>query len=155
MNNLDMFKKLYYKYLQQLLIFSIVIVVVYILLRFFVPAIVSPNLPFLIVAFLLVTAATHYVIVKADIERLENKPDDSLSKEEQMKKITAIERRFISRYMLVTTIKLLSFLITLALYAYFNKGDAVRFSLNFMVIYLLYSFFEIIYIKKPVVGKNV
>lgn len=137
-----------------LLIFSIIIVLVYIVLRFAVPFIVSPNLPFLIVAFLLVTAITHYIIVRADVERIENKPDDRLSKEEQMKKITAIERRFISRYLLITTVKLLSFLIVLILYAYFNKEDAIRFLLNFIVLYLLYSFFEIIYIKKPVVGKN-
>ncbi len=151
---LSMFKQLYYKYLQLLLIFSIIIVAMYIVLRFVVPSIVSANLPFLIVAFLLVTAITHYIIVRADVERMENKPDDSLSKEEQMKKITAIERRFISRYLLITTVKLLSFLIILILYAYFNRKDAVCFSLNFIVLYLLYSFFEIIYIKKPVVGKN-
>ena len=149
-----MFKQLYYKYLQVLLVFSIVIVAIYIVLRFVAPTIVSEHLPLLIVGFLLITAISHYVVVRADVERIENKPDDSLSKEEQMKKITAIERRFISRYLLVMTIKLLSFLAVLLLYAYFNKGDAVRFSLNFVVLYLLYSFFEIIYIKKPVVGKK-
>ena len=145
-----MLKKIYYKYLQILLIFSIIITVIYIVLRQFVPDIVSPNLPFLIVIFVLVTAFVHYVVVRTDVERMEHKPNPDLSKDEQMKAIAAIERKFITRYMLVTTVKLLSFLLFLASYAYFNRKDAVCFSLNFMVIYLLYSAFEILYIKKPV-----
>ncbi len=149
-----MFKKIYYRYLQALLIFSIIITIVYIILRYLVPNIVSTNLPFLIIIFVLVTAVTHYIITRSDIDRIEHKPNPELNKEEQMKEITAIERRFISRYMLITTIKLLSFLILLAVYAYFNRGDAIRFLLNFMAIYLLYSVFEIAYLKKPVVGKN-
>jgi hypothetical protein len=88
------------------------------------------------------------------VERMEHKPNPDLNKEEQMKEITNIERRFISKYMLTTTIKLLSFLILLLLYAYLNREDAIRFLLNFMAIYLLYSVFEIIYIKKPVGGRN-
>jgi len=126
----------------------------YIALRHFTPYIVSPNLPFLILIFVLVTAALHYVVVRTDVERMERNPNPELPKEEQMKEIAAIERKFITRYMAVTTVKLLSFLILLALYAYFNKQDAIRFSLNFMAIYLLYSIFEIVYIKKPVVEKN-
>ena len=145
-----MLKKIYYKYLQTLLIFSIIITAVYIGLRQFVPDIVSQNLPFLIVIFVLLTAITHYIVTKTDVERLEHKPNPDLSKDEQMKEITAIERKFITRYMGVTTVKLLSFLILLALYAWFNSPDAVRFLLNFMAIYLLYSIFEIVYIKKPI-----
>ena len=148
-----MLKKIYYKYLQSLLIFSIVVTVLYITLRYFVPDIVSHNLHFLIVIFVLVTAVTHYVVVRTDVERMEYRADPELSKEEQMKGIAAIERKFITRYMLVLVVKILSFLVFIALYAYFNKGDAMRFMLNFMVIYLLYSVFEIIYIKKPVTGK--
>jgi len=149
-----MLKKIYFKYLQYLLIFSIVITAVYILLRYVASGIVSVNLPFLIIAFLLVTAITHYIIVRADVERMENKPDINMSKEDRMKAITAIERRFISKYMLITTVKLLSFLIMLVVYAYLNRADAVCFSLNFIALYLLYSFFEIIYLKKPVMGKE-
>ena len=145
-----MLKKIYYRYLQSLLIFSIIITVIYIGLKYFFADIVSVNLPFLIVIFAVVTAISHYIVVRTDVERIELKPNPELSKEEQMKEITNIERRFITKYMLATTIKLLSFLILLALYAYLNRADAVRFLLNFMVIYLLYSFFEIIYVKKPI-----
>ena len=149
-----MFKRIYYRYLQSLLIFSIIVTIIYILLRYFVSDIVSVNLPFLIVIFALVTAISHYIVVRTDVDRMEHKSNPELSKDEQMKEITAIERRFITKYMLATTIKLLSFLIFLGVYAYLNRADAVRFLLNFMVIYLLYSFFEIIYIKQPVKGKE-
>ncbi|MDR2406848.1 MAG: hypothetical protein LBE13_01875 [Bacteroidales bacterium] len=149
-----MLKKLYYRYLQSLLIFSIVIAIVYIVLRFVIPWIVSANLPYLILIFVLVSAVTHYVITRSDVERMEHKPNPELSKDEQMKEITTIERRFITRYMLTTAIKLLSFLVLLLLYAYTNREDAILFLLNFMAIYLMYSVFELIYIKKPIVGKK-
>ncbi|MBO4738479.1 MAG: hypothetical protein J5606_02850 [Bacteroidales bacterium] len=149
-----MLKKLYYKYLRSMLIFSIVIVITYIILRNFAPDLVSANLPYLIVAFLLISAFTHYIIVKTDVERIEFKPDTSLPKDEQMKQLTAIERKFITRYMLTITIKLLGFLVLLVLYAYFNRADFFKFAINFLVLYFLYSFFEIVYLKKPVVGKS-
>jgi len=145
-----MFKKLYYKYLQTLLIFSIIITVIYIGLRYFAPDIVSNNLPILIIIFVFVTAITHYVVTRTDVERIEYKPNPQLSKDEQMKEIAAIERKFTTRYLFITTVKLLSFLIFLALYAYFNKADAFCFLLNFMAIYLIYSLFELIYIRKPI-----
>jgi len=145
-----MFKQIYYRYLQSLLIFSIIITAIYIGLKYFTENIVSGNLPFLIVIFAVVTAMSHYVVVRTDVARMEHKPNPELSKDEAMKEITNIERRFISRYMLAMTIKLLSFLILLILYAYLNRGDAVRFLLNFMVMYVMYSIFEIIYIKKPI-----
>jgi hypothetical protein len=104
--------------------------------------------------FVIVTAITHYIITRSDVERMEHKTNPDLSKDEQMKEITAIERRFISRYMLATAIKLLSFLVFLLLYAYSYRKDAIRFLLNFMAIYLLYSVFEIAYLKKQVTGKT-
>jgi hypothetical protein len=131
-----------------------VIAIVYIVLRFVIPWIVSANLPYLILIFVLVSAVTHYVITRSDVERMEHKPNPELSKDEQMKEITTIERRFITRYMLTTAIKLLSFLVLLLLYAYTNREDAILFLLNFMAIYLMYSVFELIYIKKPIVGKK-
>jgi hypothetical protein len=85
---------------------------------------------------------------------MEHKPNPELTKDEQMKEITTIERRFITRYLLTTAIKLLSFLVLLLLYAYINREDAILFLLNFMAIYLMYSVFELVYIKKPVTGKS-
>lgn len=146
-----MFKILYTKYLKKLLIFSIIIAVIYIILRLAAPGIVSKNLPFLIIVFLIINAIVHYIVVKTDVQRMEFKPDENLPKEEQMKQLTNIERKFITHYMLLTTVKLLGFLVLLVLYAMFNRSDFLLFAANFLVLYVLYSVFEIIYIKKPVV----
>ncbi len=115
------------------------------------PGIVSKNLPFLIIVFLIINAIVHYIVVKTDVQRMEFKPDENLPKEEQMKQLTNIERKFITHYMLLTTVKLLGFLVLLVLYAMFNRPDFLLFASNFLVLYVLYSVFEIIYIKKPVV----
>ncbi len=146
-----MFKILYTKYLKKLLIFSIIITVIYIVLHLAAPGIVSKNLPFLIIVFLIINAIVHYIVVKTDVQRMEYKPDENLPKEEQMKQLTNIERKFITHYMLLTTVKLLGFLVLLVLYAMFNRPDFLLFAANFLVLYVLYSVFEIIYIKKPVV----
>lgn len=148
-----MLKKLYGKYIKFLLIFSIIIAVIYIVLRIWVPGLVSVNLPFLIIAFLGITAIMHYFVAKADAQRIEFRPDDSMSNEEKLKMLTNIEKKFITSYLLVTTVKLLGFLIMLVLYAFFNRGDFLLFGANFLVLYIMYSVFEIIYLKKPVVGK--
>lgn len=148
-----MLKKIFYRYFRSLLIFSILVVVVYVVMQRVAHDLVSPNTPYLIIAFLVVTAISHYIIIKTDVERLEYKPNPDLDKETQTKELLKIERRFISRYMLVTTVKLLSFMALLGLYAYFNRNDIILFSLNFLALYLLYSLFEIVYIRKPL-GKS-
>ena len=150
-----MLKKIYYRYLQVLLIFSILITGIYIVLRQLVlqqviPDIVSGYFPALIIIFVFLTAITHYAVVQTDVERIEHKPNPELPKEEQMKAIAAIERKFINRYLLITTVKIISFLILLALYTYFNRenrGEVFRFLLNFLVIYVIYALFELIYQK--------
>ena len=144
-----MLKKVFYRYLRSLLIFSALVVVVCVVLQYFASELVSSNTPYLIIVFLTVTAITHYIITKTDVERLEHKSNPDLDKEVQRREIVNIERRFITRYMLITTVKLLSFIALLGLYAYFNINDFIRFSLNFLAIYLLYSLFEIVYVRKP------
>jgi len=145
-----MLKKKFYKYLRSLLIFSVLIIVTYIVLWHFANELVSTNTPFLIIAFLVVTASTHYIITKTDVERIEYKPNPDLEKEAQKRELMNIEHRFISKYMIITIVKLLSFIALLGLYAYFNTNDMIRFSLNFLAIYLLYSLFEIIYVQNPI-----
>ena len=144
-----MFKKIFYRYLRSLLIFSILIIALYVTLQYFAPALVSPNTPYLIIVFLIVTAITHYIITKTDVERMKYKPNPDLDKEAQTRELLKIERRFITQYMLITMVKLLSFLTLLGLYAYFNRKDIMPFSLNFLALYVLYTLFEIIHIRKP------
>lgn len=51
-------------------------------------------------------------------------------------------RQFVTRYMLITTIKLLSFLTILLVYGLLNQNDAKQFIISFLILYLVYSAFE-------------
>ena len=53
-----------------------------------------------------------------------------------------------SSYMLSRVIKLLSCLVFLLVYILVKKDDAIRFAIAFLVIYFLYSIFEVFLLKK-------
>jgi hypothetical protein len=53
---------------------------------------------------------------------------------------------FIRYYMAATTIKLLLHLGVIVIYCLFHKEMAVRFILTFMVMYLLFTVFEVIFV---------
>ena len=57
-------------------------------------------------------------------------------------------RQFSTRYMLVTTVKLLSFLAILLTYAVLVRDDALPFLLSFFSFYLIYSGFEAVSVIK-------
>ena len=57
-------------------------------------------------------------------------------------------RKFVSSYMLSRIIKIFSCLIFLVLYLLLNKNDSLRFAIAFLVIYFLYSIFEVVVLKK-------
>ncbi|NLE62440.1 MAG: hypothetical protein GX612_01195 [Bacteroidales bacterium] len=145
-----MLKQLYFNYIKKLLIFTVFLLVIEVVFLYVFPQLISSNFVYLLLLFLLFTAGSHYIVVRTDVKRIEFKPDPSKTKEEQMKDLMAIERKFISNYMLITVAKLLLFLTIILIYSLINKPDMLRFSLNFLVLYLLYSVFEIIVIKKPI-----
>jgi hypothetical protein len=51
--------------------------------------------------------------------------------------------RFVSVFMLVTAIKLLLYIAVMLLYVFINRKDAVPFLLNFFILYLVYTVFEV------------
>ena len=57
-------------------------------------------------------------------------------------------RQFATRYMLITTIKLLSFLVILFTYAVVFRDDAIPFLIGFFATYLVYSGFEAVAVIK-------
>ena len=145
-----MFKKLYVKYLQRLLAFTTGILLIYMLCAKFAPNVLSVNCIYLIVFFLIIIAATHAIVIQTDAKRLEYEPDPSLPTEERKQELVKMEKKFITHYMIATTIKLFAFLILLITYAFTNKSDMLLFGLNFIVLYIAYSLFEIFILKKPV-----
>ncbi|MCX6280971.1 MAG: hypothetical protein NTU51_03345 [Bacteroidetes bacterium] len=52
--------------------------------------------------------------------------------------------RFVSVFMLTTTVKLFLFIAIMIIYAFVNRKDAVPFLLNFFILYLVYTVFEVI-----------
>ncbi len=82
---------------------------------------VTPILPYMPMFFLAVTVLIHKGFLGA---------------------INMNPRQFVTRFMLITTIKLLSFLALIFVYAVSRPHDAAQFVLSFFVLYLIYSAFE-------------
>lgn len=77
--------------------------------------------------FILSTALIHYVLVKV------NQKDP---------------KRFVGYFMGITAIKLFGYLIIITIYALLKKEAALGFTLWFLVLYLLYSGFEVVMLLK-------
>jgi hypothetical protein len=88
---------------------------------------VTPLLPVLPAFFMAVTYLIHHGFVKA---------------------VSLRPQQFVTRFMLITTIKLISFMVLLLVYALMFKDDAIQFLISFFVMYLIYSAFEVIAVMK-------
>jgi hypothetical protein len=77
--------------------------------------------------FVLTTALIHYVLIKVD----EKEP-----------------KRFVGYFMGITAIKLFGYLIIITVFALLKKEAALGFTLWFLVLYLLYSGFEVVMLMK-------
>lgn len=115
------------KYVLNLIIFSLIVVALTLGMQFFFPEYASPSLPFIVIFFFFITLITLYIIYR-------NNPSED-------------KQRVISRYLLSRTVKFLSCLIFLLLYMVFNSEDKWRFAIAFIIIYFLYSLFEVLVIK--------
>jgi len=91
------------------------------------PQWVSPSLPVLPIFFMAVTFLIHKGFVAA---------------------VGLRPQQFVTRFMLITTIKLLSFLALLLVYALMFKDDALQFLLSFFILYIVYSVFEVMAVMK-------
>ena len=87
------------------------------------PQWVSPVLPVLPIFFMAITFLIHKGFVGA---------------------VALRPQQFVTRFMLITTIKLLSFMALLLVYALMFKDDAIQFLLSFFILYLIYSAFEVV-----------
>ena len=116
------------KFSLRILIFSIVVAGLAALFQWFVPAYASPALPFIVLFFFVITLFTIFVVLR-----------DDQGKDGQ---------RFVSGYMLSRIIKLFSCLLFLFLYILINKQDAWKFAISFVIIYFLFSIFEVFLLKQ-------
>lgn len=116
------------KFSYRLIIFTIIITLLTLIFQAVLPKYASPALPFIVLFFFLITELTLYIVLR-----------DEKGKE---------GKRFISGYILSRTIKFMSCLIFLLIYILLNSTDAFKFVCAFLIIYFLYSVFEVFILKK-------
>ncbi len=116
------------KFSFRILVFSAVVAGLTVLFQWLCPNYASPALPFIVLFFCIITLFTIYIVLR-----------DEKGKE---------QNRFISNYYLSRIIKIFSCLIFLIAYMLLNKPDALRFAIAFLVVYFMYSIFEVVVLKK-------
>lgn len=116
------------KFSFRIIVFSAIIAALTVIFQWLCPAYASPALPFIVLFFFVITLTTIYIVLR---------------------NTTGTDgRKFVSSYMLSRIIKIFSCLIFLILYLLLNKNDSLRFAIAFLVIYFLYSIFEVVVLKK-------
>lgn len=116
------------KFSFRIIVFSAVIAALTVIFQWLCPAYATPALPFIVLFFFVITLTTIYIVLR---------------------NTTGTDgRKFVSGYMLSRIIKIFSCLIFLVLYLLLNKNDSLRFAIAFLVIYFLYSIFEVVVLKK-------
>jgi len=85
----------------------------------------SPSLPFLFI-FYFACSFLSFILLSSSLETR--------------------SKRFISVFMLTTAIKLFLFITVMIIYSFLNRKDAVAFLLNFFILYLVYTVFEVVQI---------
>ncbi len=110
------------KYIIRLLIFSLLIAILAfalyatVLSRFYLPV-----MPWVLLFFVLISLATHYILIKAGESRI---------------------TKFSTSFMGVTSIKLFLYLIFIVVYLINDKSNALVFVISFFILYLLFTVFE-------------
>ncbi|MHC1708472.1 MAG: hypothetical protein AB9842_13255 [Bacteroidales bacterium] len=120
MNNTSPF----FVYVRKLILFTVIVTIVLYAVRFFLsPHWRTPALPYLIPLFLSVNIVIHYILLKTTAKKFSS---------------------FVSYYMAGTMGKLLLYIIILLVYIYLHRADALPFTLTFLLLYILYTTFEVI-----------
>lgn len=110
------------------IVFSIVIAGLSALFQLLCPNYATPALPYIVLFFFVITLFTIFIVLRDDNGKS--------------------GKRFVSSYMLSRIIKLMSCLLFLGIYLFINRKDSLRFGIAFLVIYFLYSIFELFILKK-------
>lgn len=110
------------KYIIRLLIFSLFIALIAfalyatVLSQFYLPV-----MPWVLLFFVLISLATHYILIKSGESRI---------------------TKFSTSFMGVTSIKLFLYLIFIVVYLINDKSNALVFVISFFILYLLFTVFE-------------
>lgn len=66
----------------------------------------------------------------------------------QLKVVNERIMRFVNRFMIITGFKLISFLLIILAYGFFDREGLIGFALVFLVVYFTFSIFEVTHILK-------
>lgn len=123
------------KFSVRLIVFSAIVAGLSVVMQLVLPQYCTPAMPFIVLFFFVVTLFTLYIVLRDDIGKN--------------------ERRFVSNYMLSRIIKFFSCILFMALYLFFcPDSDRIRFVVAFLMIYFMYSVFEVVILKKENGRKN-
>lgn len=121
-------KSAYIKYLRHLLIFSGILGLIALIIRFILPkTFLSPALPFLFVFFIATSLLSFYYLLQSTHKRF---------------------IKFVNTFLLTIIIKLFLYAGVMIAYAFVNRSDAIPFMLGFFILYLCYTVFESVSIIK-------
>lgn len=115
------------KFSFRIIVFSVIIAGLSVLFQWIWPDLATPALPFIVLFFFVITLFTIYIVLRND---------NSVN-----------QRQFYSGYMLSRIVKILSCLLFLGIYMYLNRNDALKFAIAFLIIYFLFSIFEVFLLK--------
>jgi hypothetical protein len=112
------------KFIVNLLLFSVILGAIAFILTFFLPEnYFSPALPFLFPFFFAITILVFGFLIKSAGNKF---------------------NRFVNRFMMATFLKLMVYMAVLVVYVLTHKYDAIPFILSFFILYVAYTFFEVI-----------
>lgn len=117
------------KFSIRLIVFSAIVAALSGIMQLALPQYSTPALPFIVLFFFVISLFSLYIVLRDDFGKN--------------------ARRFVSSYMLSRIVKFFSCVLFLVLYLILcPKNDRIRFAVAFMIIYFLYSIFEVVILKK-------
>ncbi len=122
-----MLKKLMIRFFVGLIIISATIISIQAIINIYKPSLISSAILWIIVLFLLISSTIHYFLLKTTQNNI---------------------RKFITVFLGTITFKLIIYLFFMIIYAFSNRENAKIFLLNFIILYIIYTVYEVIMILK-------
>ena len=118
----------YSKFIIKLLLLTIsIFLIAFFIFKFFLCMYYLNIFPYLLMFFAIITALFHYFLIKSSQHEI---------------------KKFINTFMIFTGIKLMLYILFILIFILLNKSSAVVFVMGFIILYVIYSIFEIISIVK-------
>jgi hypothetical protein len=116
-------KDLFVRFLKRISVLSALLGVLSVVLFFALPhGAISPLTPWLVLFFFAATSGLYYFLLQSVQQRF---------------------AAFINRFMIITVAKMLLYIIIIVMYSFLNTPDMFPFVFAFLILYLIYTVFEV------------